>query len=292
VPWWSFRRKEEPSPDTAGTAGKDGSSARVEESHARGAPIIRDAERRRLSRLLRRRANLEFDIADAEKAFLPENRWTERAGQLDEAIRQAEGDLSRLEPEPREPITDPLPPTPIEIAAISTDEPASVTLRVGDHQLVYREEVDWAERGHQIALPQLTRAEGDVDPFVPDDLPEPTRSEFIEHLRHSFSIVADEALERTIDQEPIEPRTLTDLARPCLRCGGWIDPKGRCPACAQLDWQRQELREAADRLIKERNDVLDDLALTRDRLPILRRQLAEAEHDIAQLEAKGVTPAP
>lgn len=256
-----------------------------------GNVVIRDAERRRLYRLLQRKANIEYDIAAAHSAFLPENRWTERIDQLSDAIQQAEQDIAASVPEPSTAPPVELPPTPVEIIEVSTREPVSVRLGIGAHQILYREEIDWAERGHQLALPQLTHAEGDIEPLLPDLPPEIERERFIEHLRNSLSIIADEALERSVDNEPLPAFTLADLARPCPRCGGWIDPKGRCPRCAQLYWQLRGIREDRDRLIKELNDVREDLARIKDRLPVFNRQLIDVEADIQKLRDKGVEPA-
>ena len=281
MPWWRIGRGR---PADGGEA-----EAPAEERAAIG-PVIREAERRSLTRLLRRQANLEYDIAQAESAFLPENRWTERMEELTAAIQQAEEDLAALVPEAPEQLPAPLPETPVEIQDVSVQDPASVRLGVGGHTFLYREEPDWAERGHQVALPELTLAEGDVGALVATEITAPQRERLANHLQNSLSIVANEALERAVDHEPLPEVTLADLARPCERCGGWKDVKGRCPSCAALDQRRGEIRAALDRLITERNDVSQDLAVARDRLPVYRRQLAEVQQDIAKLQAKGVEP--
>lgn len=278
--WWPFQRREEP-------AAAEGSGTPSAEP---GQPYIRDAERRSLRRLLQRKSNLEYDLARAELAFQPENPWTERIEQLDAAIAQAEQDLAALRPTPREVARRQLPATPIEVVEVRTSGPAAVTLRAGDTTLHYQEEVDWAERGHQVALPQLTRASGDVESLVPADLPADERDALVTHLRQGFSIVAEEALERADAGDPPPTYTLADLTRPCPDCGGWQDPKGRCPACVELERRRQEVHAGLERLRAERDDQRQDMARYRDRLPIIRRQLAETEADIAKLQAKGVEP--
>jgi hypothetical protein len=284
--FWDKPNAEETTGTPAGTEPPERSTALPH-----GTVVIRDAERRRLYRLLQRKANIEYDIAAAHSAFLPENRWTERIEQLSDAILQAEQDIAAAEPEPSTAPPVELPATPVEIIEVSTREPVSVRLSIGANQILYREEVDWAERGHQLALPQLTRAEGDVDPLLPDLPPEIERDKLVEHLRHGMSIIANEALERAIDKEPLPTFTLADLVRPCRRCGGWLDPKGRCPSCAQLEWQLRGIREDRDRLIKERNDVREDLARIKDRLPVFNRQLIDVEADIQKLRDKVVEPA-
>jgi len=251
---------------------------------------IRDAERRRLTRLETRRTNLEYDLSRAESAYLPHNRWTERVEQLDEAIAQANDDIAALVPRPSDIPTVQLAPEPIDINVVSTAEPAEVLLSANGVTLDYREEVDWAERGHQLELPTLELLQGDVQPLIPATIDDTQRQRFTEHLRNSFSIVANEALERATDNEPLPTLTLADLTRPCLQCGGWLDPKGRCPACTQLDWQRDEIAEAAQRLAHERSEVIGEMEQARERLPVIRRQLQDVDHDIAELRAKGVEP--
>lgn len=251
---------------------------------------IRDAERRRLSRLETRRANLEFDLSRAESAFLPSNHWTERVEQLDDAIAQANADIAALVPRPSDIPTVQLAPEPIAVEVVSTAEPAEVMLRAGGVALDYREEIDWAERGHQLELPTLALFDGDVQPLIPATLDERERARLRNHLRNSFSIVANEALERATDNEPLPELTLADLTRPCEECGGWLDPKGRCPACTQLDWQRDEIAEAAHRLAHERSEIIAEMEQARERLPVVRRQLQEVDYDIAELRAKGVEP--
>ncbi|HVX31485.1 MAG TPA: hypothetical protein VHA53_13475 [Nitrolancea sp.] len=251
---------------------------------------IRDAERRRLARLETRRMNLEFDLSRAESAFLPHNRWTERIEQLDEAIAQANEDIAQLVPRPSDIPTVQLEPEPIAVTVVSTAEPAEIVLQAGNVKLDYREEVDWAERGHQLALPVLALFDGDVRPLIPETLDGAQQERLAEHLRNSFSIIANEALERATDREPLPELTLADLTQPCTRCGGWLDPKGRCPACTQLDWQRDAIAEAAHRLAHERSEVVAEMEQARERLPVIRRQLQDVDQDIAELRAKGVEP--
>ncbi|MGA7670223.1 MAG: hypothetical protein WBW04_07360 [Nitrolancea sp.] len=275
-----WRRDRQQQPTQPGAKRRDGGSATIP---------IRDAERRRLSRLLTRRTNIEYDIANAETAYMPQNRWTERVEQLNDAIGQAEEDLGQLRAERGTTPEVNFPATPIEIDVQST-EPAEIALRVGSATFVFREEVDWAERGHQLALPKLTQASGDASVLVPTTVEKAAKELLTSHLTNSLSIIANEALRHTLDDGPLPELTLSDLVRPCDECGGWLDPLGRCPACAELNWQRQEITAASARLVDERNDVMADLERARERLPVLRRQLQDAEHDIEELRAKGVEP--
>lgn len=254
-----------------------------------GAPI-REAERRRLSRLISRRSAIEYDISQAESAFMPANRWNDRVDQLDEAIRQANEDLQHLRPARAIAPTVRLQPCPIRIDVRVVDESSEITISTLDTKLVFREEADWAERGHQLALPLLTQTEGDVDRLVPDGLPGDLRERIRVHLTNGFSIIASDALQRAADGAPPSEFQLDELTRPCDECGNWLDPLGRCPSCTELDWQRKQINSAADHLIDERNDVMAELERTRERLPVFRRQLQDIDKDIAELRAKGVDP--
>lgn len=284
MPWWRPSRSKhaEPAPTQA--------AERVAAQRSGAPPIIREAERRSLTRLVRRETNLHYDIAQAESSLRPENRWTERMGQLDEAIDQAGADLAALVPESHGEERVTLPATPILVSQVSPRDPAEVVLAIEGTTVRYREEPDWAERGHQLALPQLTLAAGHPAELVPAGLGDELRERLAVHLANGLSIVANEALERAVDGEPPPQVTLAELARPCERCGGWEDVKGRCPACTALDRRRDEIRAARDRLLDEREEVAQDMARMRDRLPVFRRQLAEVEADIAKLRAKGVAP--
>jgi hypothetical protein len=281
MPRFNFWRKERDNPADPTSARSGSTSTTIP---------IRDAERRRLARLLVRKSNIEYDLTQAETAFMSQNRWTERIAQLEEAIDQANEDIEHLAPQPGDTPHVELPPTPIRVDVRSVDVPSEIAIQVGETMLLFREELDWAERGHQVALPKLTQVDGDVEALVPTGMGSELSQLLSTHLRNSFSVIANESLERTADGEPLLDMTLDDLVRPCEECGGWLDPLGRCPACTELDWKRNEIAAATTRLIDERNDVMADLERTRERLPVFRRQLQDVERDIAELRAKGVEP--
>ncbi len=251
---------------------------------------IRDAERRRLSRLLARRSNIEYDLSQAESAFMPQNRWTERVEQLDNAIAQANEDLARLAPSPVTTSPVRLPSQPIVTEVRSTEVPAEIAIRAGNEVLLFREELDWSERGHQLAQPKLTQVSGNIASFTPEHLDPDTRQRLDSHLTNSFSVIADDSLKRALAGEPLLELTLDRLTVPCDRCGGWLDPLGRCPACVEIDWRRHEIAAAAARLVDERSGVCADQERVRERLPVFRRQLQDVERDILELRAKGVEP--
>lgn len=305
--WWRTRREDpdrnpsHPHNHNGPADGSSGAATQTGKTEQQPYPYIRDAERRALDRLLRRRQDLNYDLRRAESATRPENDWTERIEQLDSAIDQAQNDRANLQPAPSEQVDVHLPATPIDTSVsrepgnegegvAEPESPAVIRLRAGSVALEYREEIDWAERGHQLALPELQLACGDPASLAPGDLQGDGRERFIQHLRQSCSIIAVEALEASDAGQPMPRYTLADLSRACERCGGWLDPKGRCPACLELDYHRRELHDDIERLRDERQALFGEMHNFRERLPIIRRQLAETEADIAKLEAKGVEP--
>lgn len=252
---------------------------------------IRDAERRSLRRLLKRQADLEYDLQRAEEALNDENQWTERIEQLNQAIEQGMADRKAIEPRP-DPFERPqLEPIPVEITDLREAEPARITFRIAKTEISYAEEIDWAERGHQVTMPELLRTDGDVEALLPALEDEHVTQELREHLRHSLATYANQVLEHAAAGTEPPSMTLADMTRKCPQCGGWLDQKGRCPHCAELDWKRQEIDNDLRRLRKERDDVIQDLERQIERLPIIRRQLEEAKSDIQGLRAKGVEPA-
>uniref|UniRef100_A0A831TED9 Uncharacterized protein n=1 Tax=Thermorudis peleae TaxID=1382356 RepID=A0A831TED9_9BACT len=280
--WWRLRRRAVPehSPSAAGTTGQETAQ-----------PYIREAEQRRLLRLLKRRAELAYDLEQSEQALQPVNRWTERLDELSAAIAQAEADLDALKPPAPRDLPPPLPPIPIEVISASSGPPAQVAVRIDTETFAWREEVDWSERGHQLAPSRLLRHRGDPASVAPASLPEHLREQLIERLSASLDQLAEDLLGTVSAAEPLPSLTLADLARPCPSCGGWQDQRGRCPVCVGLAWRRQQLQADVRRLRTERDATLADLQRARDRLPVIRRQLAEVEADIAALRAKGVEPA-
>ncbi len=253
-------------------------------------PVVRDAERRRLARLLRRREELSYDLALAEQALAEENRWTERLRELDSALAEVESQLAALEGASRREAEPALPVVPVEVVVELEGSPVTVRLTVAGASLRWMEEIDWAERGHQVAPARLRRVDGGAaDVLEAVGYAEPSSS-LVMTLEASLDQLAADALAAVRRERHWTPVTLADVVRPCPHCGGWIDLRGRCPTCTALEWQRQQLLLERNRLRRERGEVLRDWQRMRDRLPVIRRQLAEVEADIRQLEAKGVQP--
>lgn len=238
---------------------------------------------RRRARLERRVADLRYDLALALSAGQPHNRWTERVAELDAAIAQARSDADAVLAPPAEPAGIPLPPLPVTVERVVSSEPGEVRFRVGDETFEYTEELDWAERGHQMAEPVLRRVAGSVTTLLPPDLPPERRAELHEHLAHGLGTLAALLREGGLAPADAERKTLADLADPCPICGGWRDLLGRCPACQQRRWESDALHAEAARLLKERNDQLDEAHRWAERRGLLQRQLLDAEAELARL---------
>ncbi len=255
---------------------------------------------RRRQRLERRVQDLMFDIERSETALAEENRWSERVAEIDRAISQARKDAQSIVSAPPESAGVTLPPAPVTIervypgrtAEVHADvgeelvpgDPADIRFRVGDVPFRYTEEIDWSERGHTRTEAQLHRVEGDIRALIPGKVPENQRDDLREHLAHSLSTFAEHLQENAFENKPQPQMTLADLARPCPACGGWRDWKGRCPACQRRQWEAQNIQSEIDRLLAERNHQEEEAQRWRERLPILRRQLAEAQKDLARYQ--------
>jgi hypothetical protein len=289
---WLNRAKEQANTD-AEPGPRDGqqeAASGASEDHREGFHI-RDAERRQLRRLLKREGDLEYDLQRAGEAFSEENQWTERIEQLNQAVEQAIADREAIEPKELPVHRPQLEPIPVEVTELKEAEPANITLKIGSTSIEYYEELDWAERGHQVTMPELNRVSGDVDGLMPELDDEKLAKELREHLRHSLAIYANQVLEHAANGEEPPPMTLAAMTQRCPDCGGWLDQKQRCPHCAELNWKRQELDNDLRRIRNERDDVIKDLERQQDRYPVIERQLKETRDDIAKLRAKGVEPA-
>ncbi|MDQ3539666.1 MAG: hypothetical protein M3440_03180 [Chloroflexota bacterium] len=243
-----------------------------------------DEERkRRLDALKKRRNTILYDVRQGEQAQAENNPWQNRIALLTEALTTVSDDLKRLAAAPKSPY-HPLPPTPINIDQVEGGDAVVVVLRVGDERFEYAEELDWAERGHQIARTDLVRRSGDPARLLPDDTPAELRSALKRHLTNSLFVLATDLRERLLDGEPLpEQITLADLAGPCPECGGWTDWRGTCQACAQRAAAAAELKREEVRLLDERAAEAEERHRLVDRLGIARRRLHDVEIEIAAL---------
>lgn len=287
MPWLRFwkRDDEEPaSPPSSGSAERPlppHLAAARARTQAGDEP---DRVARRAAELNRRRQAALFDIEQGELATTPDNPWQERVALLGDALVTVNEDVSRLDNAPPEPFA-PVPATPIGDIQVSDDDPPSVSFIVGDEQFRYAEEIDWAERGHQVARGELRRQEGDPLRLVPPDTPESPRDALGAHLTDSLFVFASDLRDRVIDGESLPDRPeLADLARPCHTCGGWLDWRGRCQACARRNAERQRLKRESDRLLDERASEAEEQHRFVERLPVARRRLADVEIELNALE--------
>ncbi|MBA2276554.1 MAG: hypothetical protein H0W06_02210 [Chloroflexia bacterium] len=243
-----------------------------------------DGGARRLAELERRRQAALFEVEQGELASTADNPWEQRIALLTEALATVNDDLERLDAAPPEPFAA-LHETPITDIVVSSGQPPSVGFTVGDQRFQYDEEVDWAERGHQVAMGELRRLAGDPARLVPTTISAELVESLTVHLTDSLFVFASDLRDRQLDAEPFPDRpTLADLGRPCAVCGGWRDWRGRCQACARRNAERGQLKREADRLLDERAGEVEERHRLVERMPIARRRLADIETQLDALE--------
>lgn len=250
-------------------------------SHPGGPPG--DGRQRRLAALHRRRTEALYDIQQGEQAETEDNRWQQRIDLLTEALTTVSDDLKHLADAPKAPY-HPVPPTPVAIEKVEAGDVATVILRIGDERFEYSEDVDWAERGHQITRAELVHRSGNPARLIPDDTPIDLRTALERHLNDSVFVLATDLRDRALDDEPLpEHVTLADLAKPCPVCGGWTDWRGTCQACAQRAAATKELKREEVRLLDERAAEAEERHRLIERLPLARRRLRDIDAEIATL---------
>ena len=304
MPWFQFRRRhddDEPAaaePARAEPARSDGTAHNTlgsalpthlkriveERGKERASRRAATADERRAA-LQRQRLAILYDIEQGELAASDDNPWQHRIELLTEALATVEEDLRRSAETPRSP-WHPLPETPVSNISVElAHDLATIAFAIGDHPFVYAEERDWAERGHQLARPELEHVTGDVAPLVPPDTPAELREPLARHLRESLFVFATDLRERTLDDAPLPERpTLADMGRPCPACGGWLDWRGRCETCTARKARQQNLRREQTRLLAERASEAEERHRLVERLPIARRRLADLDAEVAAFE--------
>lgn len=234
----------------------------------------------------RKRITIEFDIAQGELASDEENPWTHRIELLTEAMETVKEDQEALKNVPAEPYA-PVPPTPISDITVKKDDAIHVSFTINGHVFRYEEVLDWAERGHSVATPELRVVECPVTEIIPASIPEHLRGRLTEHLTDSLGVFATDLRDRALDDKPIPANvTLADLARECPVCGGWADWHGRCDACTRRKGEEQALRMEQNRLLRERANEAEERHRLAERLPLARRRLRDLETEIAAFERK------
>lgn len=239
----------------------------------------------RLARLQQQRLAILFDVDQGEIAEDDENPWTHRIALLTEAMETVNADLAALAAAPPAP-TWTVRATPITDLATRDGQPFTLALRIGGEAFAWEESLDWAERGHQVSLPELTRTQGRVEAIVPVDAPSGIREALTAHLAQSLDAFAEDLRERRLNGDPLPGAvTLADLAKPSPEAGGWLDWNGRSPVQAVRAAEELRLRRERDRLLSERGREAEERHRLVERLPIARRRLADVDADIAAAEA-------
>ncbi|HVL24754.1 MAG TPA: hypothetical protein VM450_11765 [Thermomicrobiales bacterium] len=299
MPWFPFRKHShdaEPATDTPettntatpgrhpGTELPPHMKRLLEERGAKRQPDRTATPDERMAKLQRQRLAILYDIEQGELASEPENPWQHRVELLTEALANVQDDqkaAAEVQPSP----WHPLPATPVTDTVIDTEGAATVSFAIGGNPFHYAEEVDWAERGHQLARPELEPVEGDVTPLVPADTPEALREPLAEHLAQSLFVFASDLRDRQLDGEPLPASpTLADMGKPCPVCGGWTDWRGRCEACTARKARLMELKREENRLLSERASEAEERHRLVERLPVSRRRLSDVDNEIAAAE--------
>lgn len=237
----------------------------------------------KLRKLQRRREAVLFDVEQANLAALPENPWRERVKLLDDALAavRADRDIAR---ETSEAPGQTVIPAPITALTVSQGPPPAVSFDLMGEHFHYEEEIDWAERGFQLARGDLQLLTGNPDKLVPKLPGSEDPARLREHLTASLFVFASDLRDRYLAGEVLPTVVpLTDLARPDLDAGGWFDWKGHSAAAARKDHQLALLHDEEQRLLDERERELREEARWADRLPIARRRLMDVDAEIAAL---------
>lgn len=233
----------------------------------------------RLVALHKRRGALVHDLSAAEEAAAEQNRWRTEVTLIDQAIEETDrdlADLGRTTPNPGAA----LPPTEVTDVSIETEPAIQVRFRIGDEQFIFAEEIDWAERGHQLARSELLPQSGNVAALIPTGFPADQRTDLEQHLQRSLFVLASDLRDRSLDGTALPTATLADLARPSVEFGGWLDWAGQSATQQELEAARYRLLAERERLEKERILLVEDQAKTAENLPIARRRLADIEREI------------
>jgi hypothetical protein len=237
----------------------------------------------KLARLRRRRETVLFDVEQSEMALSPDNPWEQRVALIDEALAAVRLERDRLRAE-REPPGHALDPIPVTDVDVTSGPPPGVRFKIGQEQFHYEEELDWAERGFQVARSELHLQSGDAYALVSPQLDSSERDRLAAHLIDSIFSFASDLRDKVLAGERLpEGVTLSDLARPDHEHGGWLEWNGTSPLGARKAMRLKETDAEEQRLLDERSKELEEMAKLADRLPIARRRLADVDAEIAAL---------
>ncbi len=239
-------------------------------------------EASKINALRKRRDGVLFDVEQATLAGEADNPWLERVATIDEAVRAVEADLARLErPEPAEPGAR-LPAAPVTVTEVAVEPSPRVVITIGETELVYVEDLDWAERGFQLARTELHLDSGDISAVSPGNVAEGDRDALREVLGDSLFSLATAARDRA-SGAAVGPsvRSLDELAIPDAAFGGWRDVNGSSPRRRAHAVRVGELTAELERLRSERDRELEEMARWRARLPVAQRRLRDVDEQIA-----------
>jgi len=239
----------------------------------------------RLVALRKRREALAHDVESASHATTEDNRWRAEIKLIVQAIHEIDADVAAINAEPPGPPGVTLPPTPITDVAIETAPVARVKFRIGNTPFSYAEEIDWAERGTQLARSELVLDEGNVDAVIPSVVPADQRQSLREHLARSLFAFASDLRDRALNNESIPQATLADLAQPSTEFGGWLDWTGQSARKQEREVARANLFAERQRLMADRAKLIEDQNKIAENLPIARRRLAELDREIETITA-------
>jgi hypothetical protein len=296
MPWFTSRKHDDTPDDTP----QDNNPANIQQESAgrtlpphmqrivdeRSAPRLRpdasEAEQRDAYK--RRRMAIQFDIDQGELANSPDNPWIHRIQLLTEALANVEEELREAEkvaPSPYHPV----PATPITGIRVSRDTGITLSFDIGGQSFAFEEVLDWAERGTQVAVPELIQTSGSAADLIPADTPADLVEPLSRHLQESVVTFATDLRDRTLDEDSLpESPSLADLAKPCPNCGGWTDWKGHCDACSARKALSQSLFRERTHLIRERSAEAEERHRLAERLALARHRMRDLEADIAAWE--------
>lgn len=241
------------------------------------------ASESRRAALERRRLAIQFDIDQGELAQDPENPWTHRIALLTEALANVESEIQAariIQPQPYVA----LPSSAIEDVAVSDVEPYEVSFRIGAERFRWQEKLDWIERGGILAQPVLEQIGGNAVATIPESVSGELQADLQAHLSDSLNAYATMLRDARLNDEALpEIATFDQLLPPCPICGGWMDVKGHCNACAARKVHEQDLFHERQHLMKERSAEAEERHRLAERLPLARKRMADLERELASL---------
>jgi hypothetical protein len=281
MPRWKFWESQEPEsqPLAIPVPSRFGIKPRTDTARPNNSLDAEAAEK--LARLRRRRDAVMFDVEQSELAASTDNPWEQRVGLIDEALATVRLDRERI-------LAMRLPPgraiqsVPITDVQIDLGPPPKLGFRIGAERFWFEEDIDWAERGYQLARSELQQQSGDVRNVLAAT--EASDEQLVEHLNRSLFVLASDLRDRAIAGGAVpDAISLADLARPDEVNGGWFDWNGHSAVAAEKQTALRGIDAEEQRLLAERAREIEDMEKLADRLPIALRRLADVDAEIAAL---------